>query len=85
MKPYVGQSVLVMGIKANGSDLHPAVITRLWGKPDHDLDTDGVVAVNLTIFPDAEPPLQRTSVPLFSTRPLALGSGSQLSAYPNGH
>lgn len=80
MIPHVGQTVLVHGIKSNGADVHPAIITRNWST-GMDLNA-GIIAVNLTIFPDDDAPIHRTSVPLCKDRATACGCGSQIAAYP---
>lgn len=60
-KPTVGRIVFVVGgpAKANGTDVAPAIITRVWS--DH--------MVNVTVFPDAgiSPAVAATSVQLADT------------------
>ena len=68
MIPTKGRIVILLGIHSNGSDEHPAVITRAWAAHDTSL---GPVAVNLTIFPDMQPPTTRSSVMLFESAALA--------------
>jgi len=61
-KATIGRTVIVHGLMSNGANDHPAVITRAWSE----LPTEqGPVCVNLTVFPDCGPPLQRGSVQLF--------------------
>jgi hypothetical protein len=68
MIPTLCRSVILLGIHSNGSDRHPAVITRVWGNGD---TAAGPVLVNLTIFPDNAPPTTRGSVQLYDTEALA--------------
>lgn len=80
MIPFVGQSVLTEGIHSNGTNVHPAVITRVWS-PGQSLAA-GPVNVNVTVFPDLHPPVSRGTVPLCLSRMEALASGAGLVAYP---
>lgn len=65
MKPTRGLPVIVKGITSNGSDEHPAIVTRPWS----DRDTDfGPVLVNVTVFPDLSHLKVLGSIPLYSTR-----------------
>ena len=77
MIPYVGQTVLVEGIHANGCNVHPAIITRNWAP-----GMAAPVCVNLTVLPDNELPITRTSVMVFGSRKDALAGGQGLVAYP---
>lgn len=65
MKPSLGRTVIVKGLQSNGSDEHPAVITRVWSDKD---TADAPVLVNLTVFPDCGDPKVRGSVKLFDSR-----------------
>lgn len=62
MIPTKGRTVIVLGIYSNGSDEHPAVITRAWSRNDTRTDP---AAVNLTVFPDCAQPTHRASVMLY--------------------
>ena len=66
--PTIGRTVIVRGIGGNGADESPAIITRAWSSRD---TADGAVAVNLTVLPDMQPPVPRSSVMLFDTEALA--------------
>jgi hypothetical protein len=50
--PSIGRIVLFRGLDHNGTDVHPAIITRAW--------PDG--SVNLTVMIDAGPPQVATDV-----------------------
>ena len=52
MKPSLGRIVLYRGMQSNGSNEHPALVTRVWS------DT----CVNLTVFPDSNSIATMTSV-----------------------
>lgn len=53
IEPSVGRIVMFHSdAKQNGSNVHPAIITRVWTRD----------CVNLTIFPDAGLPYSVTSV-----------------------
>jgi len=65
MKVTVGRTVIVKGVLSNGTDEHPAIVTRVWGTND---TADSPVMVNLTVFPDCAPPVTKGSVMLFDTR-----------------
>ena len=77
MIPHLGQTVLTEGVHSNGSTIHSAIVTRVWS-PGQCLP----VAVNLTVLPDAAPPMSRSSVTLYACRRDALASGGGLVAYP---
>jgi hypothetical protein len=64
MKPFLGASVICVGIPSNGSSEHAAIVTRAW---DSKNTFDGPVTVNLTVFPDCAEPTCRSSVMLFLT------------------
>lgn len=53
-KPSIGRIVHVVGVQAtsNGTDVAPAVITRVWSDE----------MVNCTVFPDCAAPVPATSV-----------------------
>lgn len=74
MKPTIGRDVHVLGIQSNGSDVHPAKITRVWGEGD---TTDAPVTVNLIVFPDNGAPVNHTSIKLFDTREKAEAARSE--------
>ena len=73
--PTIGRIVILKGHKSNGSDEHPAIITRVWNED----------AVNLTAFPDFEAPKLLTSVAFRQSRADAEAfhtkSGMQLVAF----
>ena len=50
MQPSVCRTVMAVGVgaAANGTDVAPALITRVWSQRD-----DGAWCVNATVFPDA--------------------------------
>lgn len=50
-KARVGQTVLYKGASFNGTDINPAMVTRVWGK-----------AVNLTVLPDCHEPFVASSI-----------------------
>lgn len=52
MTPSIGRIVFYRGISSNGSEEHPAIITRVWS------DT----CINLTVFPDFRGIELKTSV-----------------------
>jgi len=86
MKPFLGATVILVGISSNGSSEHPALINRVWDKRD---TVDGPVAVNVTVFPDCQEPTCRTSVMLFQTSEEARGhigkySGGVAAYWPEG-
>ena len=64
MKASIGRIVTVIGVHSNGTGTQPAIITRAWFAHD---TKDGPGAVNLTVFPDAAPPVSQTSVMLYET------------------
>lgn len=69
-KASIGRIVIVKGQNHNGSDEHPAVVTRVWATSE----VGGVESeyVNTTMFPDAGQPCPVTSVHLFQTREEAI-------------
>lgn len=62
-QPSPGRIVLAVGAQAvsNGTDVAPALITRVWGE-----NPDGSWTVNMTVFPDAGSPVSATSVEVFA-------------------
>jgi hypothetical protein len=62
-QPSLGRIVLAVGTQAtsNGTDVAPALITRVWGE-----NPDGSWTVNMTVFPDAGSPVNATSVKVFA-------------------
>lgn len=57
MMPKVGMAVIVIGPIANGTNEHPALVTRIW----EDKNTrEGPVKINAVMFPDGggEPQFQ---------------------------
>lgn len=69
MKPSIGRIVLVTGPAAssNGTDIAPAVITRVWS------DT----MINVTVLPDAGAPFPATSVKLVEDEATAADINAQ--------
>lgn len=81
MKASIGRIVVLIGHSSNGTDEHPAIITRAWSEHD---TRDGPVSVNLTVFPDFVAPDERaarpySSVMLFDTREEAEAAKAQQS------
>lgn len=76
----VGRTVLVLGCPAHPNEPAAAVITRAWSTRD---TVEGVVGVNLTVFPDGAPPLSMGSVMLFEDEVAARAYrfGSQASGH----
>jgi hypothetical protein len=68
MKPSVGRIVMYRvsepSAAFNGSETHPAIVTRVHGEGETPL-------VNLTVFPDLHAPLIRSSVKHSETEPNA--------------
>ncbi len=64
MKPTIARMVVVLGVLNAGTNVAPAVITRVWGDGD---TLNGPVLVNLHAFGDWDAPSIFTSVPLFDT------------------
>ena len=52
MKPSIGRIVIFTGLVSNNSNEHPAIINRVWSD----------VCVNLTVFPDCDVPICKTTV-----------------------
>lgn len=80
--PTVGRSVIALGGVAvsNGTDIAPAVVTRVWGE-----HPAGRHIINLRVFPDATSAVPcMTSVSLFDTEEQArefVGDTSAVAAY----
>lgn len=71
-KPTIARTVIAVGgvAAANGSDVAPATITRVWSERE-----DGSWLVNLIVFPDASnQPRAATSVHLFPDEEAARAS-----------
>lgn len=63
MKLSLGRTVLVnTSVPYNGSTVHPAMITRVWGTDD---TKNGPQAANLVVFVDGNPPVNMSSVMVF--------------------
>lgn len=62
-KATIGRTVIVHNLPSNGAIDQPAVITRAWSDRPTE---EGAVRVNLTIFPDCGPVMNRGSVQLFN-------------------
>lgn len=77
----IGRTVVVLNLWANGASEQPAIVTRVWGDTDGDL-------VNVTAFPDFEPPKNIGSIPLYSDRyraeEHAARTGGQVAFLPTG-
>lgn len=61
MKPSIGRIVIVKNLQSNGSDEHPAIISRVWSQEDGGL-------INATVFPDGGMPTFAGSIAFFSSR-----------------
>jgi hypothetical protein len=77
--------VLVDPSKNNGSDVAPAIVTRVWGEPY----TPGTAAlerqtVNIRVLCDSQNTLWLTSIWLFETRPTDEQLAALNSANPTG-
>lgn len=75
MKVSIGRMVTFKGHFSNGTDEHPAVITRDWSNGGDPLN--GSFAVNLTVFPDCGVPVCMSSVLMYDSREAAEASGYQ--------
>ncbi len=64
MIPTIGRTVIVVGLRSNGSTLAPGIITKVHSKKRTE---DGPVAVNVTAFPDNDVPKRLSSVMLYHT------------------
>lgn len=82
MKATIGRTVIVHNFSSNGTTEQPAVITRAWSDRS---TADGPVGVNLTIFPDCAPPVNRGSVMLYDdveqARAACFGNSGAIAAY----
>jgi len=67
-QPSPGRVVLAVGgkAKANGADVAPALITRVWGERE-----DGGWTVNMTVFPDCAEPRHAPSSVLYADETVA--------------
>jgi hypothetical protein len=61
MKPIVGDVVLHVGIDSNGTNVHPAIVNRVWSQLP-----SGAWCCNLTVFPDCGTATARTSQYVYS-------------------
>lgn len=70
-KPSVGRMVIAVGFKArsNGTDVAPAIITRVWSQRD-----DDAWCVNVKLLLDAGGIEDATSAYLFADEPAARAS-----------
>lgn len=69
MKASIGRIIITMGVIAsNGTDEHPAIITRVWDKRDTAID--GTTMVNCTVLPDLHsiPAVGQGSITVYDTR-----------------
>lgn len=80
MKPSIGRIVIAnVQLDFNGTDVQPAIITRVWNGVD---TADGAPAcVNLKVLPDVSEPFDMTSVMLFDNEAAARASGQKLAAW----
>jgi hypothetical protein len=74
----IGRIVLVAGAGAqnNGATRAPAIVTRVWGEPNE----GGKQMVNLTLFPDAAPPMPQGSVWLYASEQAAMDAVSGVTS-----
>lgn len=90
MKPTIGRTILVKGIASNGSNIHPAIVTRVWSDADP-RDLSQTVLVNATVFPDSAPPVSRGSIRMLETEAEAeavtagASSGQIVAFWPPRH
>lgn len=75
--PSLGRSVHVLNAMPNRTAPEAAVITRVWSS-----HTSLIGMVNLTVLPDCEMPVCKTSVPLFVNEEAAI---SHLAGFPGHH
>ncbi len=81
-RPSIGRIVILKGLPGNGTDEHPAVITRVWSEG---AGVGGSDLVNLTVLPDGGVPVSATSVYLFQSRSEAtdqLGNMGRAAFWP---
>lgn len=78
IQPAVGGTVHVFGeaFNTNGTDVAPAIITRVWGE-----HPDGGFTVNLTVFPDAALPKPATSMVLYQNEEQARERSQHAAAF----
>lgn len=77
MKPSIGRIVLVKTTQTfNGSDIHPAIVNRVWSTNDPAEAKGSFACVNVTVLPDGGAPFSLGSVQLFETEEEATASGS---------
>lgn len=74
--PSLGRSVHVLNAMANRTAPEAAVITRVWSS-----HTSEIGMVNITVFPDSEPPVCRASVPLFPSEQAAIEHLKELEGH----
>lgn len=80
LKARLGLHVIAVGmVTANGSNEHPAVVTRVWS--DSHMNGEQFTCVNLTVFPDLMTPQLHGSQYLFRTKGEAERSGCSVYAY----
>ncbi len=79
MKASIGRIVTFKGHYSNGTDEHPAIITRVWGGEP----MPGVQVVNLTVLPDCGQPFWQSSVYLFENRATAEVYGGNVAFWPD--
>ena len=77
----LGRVVIVKGQISNGSDEHPALITRVWDPATLE-DGSQVDYVNTMLQPDAAEPRPVTSVHLFATREAAIAYRAKNPGHP---
>lgn len=70
-KPTIGRIVIVKGVNHNGTDEHPAIITRVWSLGT---GVDGADMINASVFEDAQTCVTpATSLYLFESKEHADG------------
>lgn len=77
--PTIGRTVHVCGVLSNGSNVHPGIITRVWGAGDTDHTP---VRINVTVFPDCLAPQVHSSVPLYADDLQAMSAGCVAAYWP---
>ncbi len=76
--PTVGRIVTAVLVSpVNGTDLAPAIITRVWSQRD-----DASWTVNITAFPDCAQPLIMSSVKLVNDEQAAREAGGHAAYWP---
>jgi hypothetical protein len=63
--PTIGRIVLIGGLAANGSNEHPAIITRVWG------ERGDAWMINATVFADLMTPQLLGSIYLYESKEVA--------------